>query len=190
MASIADTLLYPAMQRVRQATADERCQPFHAHIAVNTLVEVCARQRSSLRVPGSMRGSVVVASGPAETSEVLSRLASLVAVESGFDAYVLGTGLPATGVARAAEEFGASWVLLTCEKDGSGSDICQFSAQILSGTERSRARLVLVGEAVQRIEGTPEDVLLVRDLREMESLLATRSIADGSLTQLFRVRSE
>jgi len=172
MAAIADTLLYPAMQRVRQATAGGRCEPFHEHIALNTLVEVCARQRPSLRVPGSTRGRVVVTPAPSENSDVLARLASLVAVESGFDAYLLGTGLPPSSVARSAEDLGASWVLMTSEKGENLGEIAQYSSQVLGGTERSRARLVCVGEAVQHIEGMPEDALHVRDLREMESLLA------------------
>jgi MerR family transcriptional regulator, light-induced transcriptional regulator len=172
MAVIADTLLYPAMQRVRQATVSGRCEPFHEHIALNTLVDVCARQRPSLRVPGSTRGRVVVTPAPSETSDVLARLASLVAVESGFDAYVLGTGLSPSSVARSAEDLGASWVLMTCEKAENAGEIAQYSEQVLGGTERSRARLVCVGEAVQRTEGMPEDALHVRDLREMESLLA------------------
>lgn len=172
MAAIADNLLFPAMQRVRQATLGGRCEPFHEHIALNTLVEVTARQRPSLRVPGSTRGRAVVAPAPGETSDVLARLASLVAVESGFDAYVLGTGLAATNVARSAEDLGASWVLLTCEKGENLAEIARFAEQILGSTERSRARLVCVGEPVSRIEGLPEDALHVRDLREMESLLA------------------
>ena len=36
MAAIADNLLFPAMQRVRQATLGGRCEPFHEHIALNT----------------------------------------------------------------------------------------------------------------------------------------------------------
>jgi MerR family transcriptional regulator, light-induced transcriptional regulator len=172
MATIADTLLFPAMQRVRQATIGGRCEPFHEHIALNTLVEVCARQRPSLRVPGSTRGRAIVAPAPGETSDVLARLASLVAVESGFEAYVLGTGLPATSVARSAEDLGASWVLMTCEKGEVSAEVAQYAQQILGGTERSRARLVCVGENVQRTAGMPEDALHVRDLREMESLLA------------------
>jgi MerR family transcriptional regulator, light-induced transcriptional regulator len=172
MATIADGLVFPAMQRVRQATASGRCEPFHEHIALNTLTEVCARQRPSLRVPGSTRGRVVVAPAPGETSDVLARLASLVAVESGFDAYVLGTGLSAGSLARSAEDLGASWVLLVCEKSESSAEAAQYVAQILAGTERSRARLVCVGEAATRTPGLPEDALHVRDLREMESLLA------------------
>ncbi|MBI5537192.1 MAG: helix-turn-helix domain-containing protein [Deltaproteobacteria bacterium] len=172
MAALADTLLFPAMQRVRQATTTGRCEAFHEHIALNTLVEVCARQRPSLRVPGSSRGRAVVAPAPGETSDVLARLASLVAVESGFDAYVLGTGLPPSSLARSAEDLGASWVIMTCEKTDASAEVARYSEQVIGGTERSRARLVCVGEAVPRIEGLPEDALRVRDMREMESLLA------------------
>ena len=172
MAVIADTLLYPAMRRGRQATSTGQCEPFHEHIALNTLVEVSARQRPTLRVPGSTRGRVVVAPAPGETSDVLARLASLVAVESGFEAYVVGCGLAAPSVARAAEDLAVSWVLLACEKAETSTEIAAYIAQVLSGTERSRARIVCVGEAATRIEGLPEDVLHVRDLREMESLLA------------------
>lgn len=172
VATIADTLLHPAMRRVWQATAAGRCEPFHEHIAFNTLVDVCARQRPSLRVPGSTRGRVVVAPAPGESSDVLARLASLVAVESGYDAYVLGTGLPPSSVARSAEDLGASWVILTCERGDSAGEVAQYSEQILGGTERSRARLLCVGQSIQRPEGMSEDTLHVRDLREMESLLA------------------
>jgi methanogenic corrinoid protein MtbC1 len=172
MATIADGLLFPAMQRVRQATVSGRCEPFHEHIALNTLVEVCARQRPTLRVPGSTRGRVIVTPAPGETSDLLARLASLVAVESGFDAYVLGTGLAPASVARSAEDLGASWVLMTSERTDDNPEIAAYATQVIGGTDRSRARLVCVGEAAKRLEGMPEDALHVRDLREMESLLA------------------
>jgi hypothetical protein len=96
----------------------------------------------------------------------------LVGVESGFDAYVLGAGLAATSVSRAAEDLGASWVVLAGEPGESPVGVREYIERILAGTERSRARVVCVGEALSRAEGFPEDVLIVRDLREMEGLLA------------------
>ena len=172
VASISDTLLYPAFRRVLGACGTGRCEAFHLHIAVNSLIEVAARQRPALRVPGSTRGRVVAAPVPGEPHDVLARLASLVGVEAGFDAYVLGAGLAATSVSRAAEDLGASWVLLAGEPSDSPSGSREYIERILAGTERSRARLVCVGEALSHIEGLPEDVLIVRNLREMESLLA------------------
>ncbi len=171
-AVIADTLLYPAVQRVRQACTAGRCEAFHEHIALNTVLEVCARQRTSLRVPGSTRGRVVAAPPPGEKNDILARLASLVAVESGFDAYVLGIGLTSATVSRAAEDFGASWVLLCGEAGENPAGVSQYAEQILASTDRSRARVVCVGDTLSQVEGLPEDALHVSSLRELEGLLA------------------
>lgn len=172
MANIADGLLMPAMQRVLQACAEGRTEAYHDHIATNTMIEVCARQRPTLRVPGSSRGRVVAAPMPGENRDMMARLSALVAVEGGFESYVLGAGLPPNSVSRAAEDLGASWILLAGNPGERASSIPQYVEQILSGTERSRARVVCIGEGVNQIEGMPEDVLSVRDLRETENLLA------------------
>jgi excisionase family DNA binding protein len=171
-ATVADTLLVPALRRVRQACSAGRCEAFHQHIAANTLVEATARQRPSLRVPGSTRGRVVAAPAAGEPDDLFARLASLVAVESGFDAHVLGTGLAAPSVSRAAEDLGASWVLLTSEASEPPPGLAEYAARVLAGTERSRARLVCIGEGASRTEGQSQDVLSVRNLREAEGLLA------------------
>jgi excisionase family DNA binding protein len=172
MAVVADTQLVPAMARVREACKTGRCEAFHEHVAESTLTEVAARQRPSLRVPGAARGRVVAAPAPGEPSDVLARLASLVAVESGFETYVLGSGLAASSVARAAEDLGASWVLVTNEREEQSAELGRYLAQISANTGRSRARLVSIGQSTARAEGLPEDALRVRDLRELESLLA------------------
>lgn len=171
-ANIADSLLYPAMQRVHQACQEGRCETYHQHIATNTMWEVCARQRPALRVPGSSRGRLIAAPAPGETNDMLARFGSLVGVEGGFDSYVLGPGLPPSSVSRAAEDLGASWVLLTGEPGEATAGLPHYIEQLLAGTERSRARVVCIGESMTQVQGLPEDVLTVRDLREMESLLA------------------
>lgn len=172
IATITDAVLGPAFERVKQACGTGRCEAFHLHIAVNSLIEVAARQRPTLRVPGSTRGRVVSAPLPGESYDLLARFASLVAVESGFESYVLGAGLPPTSVSRAAEDLGASWVLLVGEAPEGAPGLHEYVERILAGTERSRARVVCVGTSAARVEGLPEDVLAVRDLRETESLLA------------------
>lgn len=172
IATIADSVLYPAFERVKQACGAGRCETFHLHIAVNSLIEVTARQRPTLRVPGSSRGRVVAAPLPGESYDLMARFASLVGVESGFDSYVLGAGLPTNSVSRAAEDLGASWVLLTGDVGEGTPGLHEYVERVMSGTERSRARVVCVGSNVARMEGLPEDVLAVRDLREAESLLA------------------
>ena len=176
IATIADSVLHPAFERVKQACGAGRCETFHLHIAVNSLIEVAARQRPTLRVPGSTRGRVVAAPLPGESYDVLARFASLVGVESGFDAYVLGAGLPPTSVSRAAEDLGASWVLLAGDVAEGAPGLHEYVERILAGTERSRARVVCVGSNAARVGGLPEDVLAVRDLRETESLLAPMAL--------------
>lgn len=172
MASIVDTVLYPAVERVRAACVAGRCEQFHEHIAMNTVVEVCARQRSSLRVPATSRGRVVVVPAVGEKTDLLARFATLVAIEGGFEPYLLGTGLPATSVARSANDLGASWVLMTSEQGEASSEVTSYVEELLRGTERSRARLLIVGEGASHLGSLPDDVLQVRDLREMERLLA------------------
>lgn len=172
IASIVDDVLHPAFDRVKQACGAGRCETFHLHIAVNSLIEVAARQRPTLRVPGSTRGRVVTAPLPGESYDVLARFASLVAVEGGFDAHVLGAGLPPGSVSRAAEDLGASWILLVGDVSEGAPGLREYVERILSGTERSHARVVCVGSSVSRVTGLPEDVLTVRDLREAEGLLA------------------
>jgi excisionase family DNA binding protein len=172
VAHISDTLIYPAMQKVRAACQSGRCEAFHEHVAINAIVELCSRQRANLRVPGNSRGRVVVAPAPGEKNDVLSRLASLVAVENNYDAFVLGTGLTSANIARAAEDLGACWVLILGDSPESQEGISQFAEQVLAGTSRSRARLVVVGESVSKVQTMPEDSLRVRDLREVEQLLA------------------
>ena len=171
-AAIVDTLLQPAVQRVGQACVTGRCEIFHQHIAFNALIEVCARQRQALRVPGNIRGRMISAPMPGEPNDLLARFASLVGVESGLDAYLLGTGLSPTSVSRAAEDLGASWVVLSGGTAEVAPGLAQYVEAVLSGTERSKARVVCVCADPSRLEGLPEDVLSVRDLRETESLLA------------------
>ena len=171
IATITDTVLVPAFERVKQACGAGRCEAFHLHIAVNSLIEVAARQRPTLRVPGSTRGRVVSAPLPGDSYDLLARFASLVAVESAFESHVLGAGLPPTSISRAAEDLGASWVLLVGDAPEGAPGLCEYVEQILKGTGRSRARVVCVGTAATRVD-LPEDVLAVRDLREAESLLA------------------
>ncbi|PKN49990.1 MAG: hypothetical protein CVU63_00545 [Deltaproteobacteria bacterium HGW-Deltaproteobacteria-20] len=171
IATIVDTVLHPAFERVKMACGAGRCETFHLHIAVNSLIEVAARQRPTLRVPGSTRGRVVAAPLPGESYDVLARFASLVAVESGFDAHVLGAGLPPTSVSRAAEDLGASWVLLVGDIQNNHG-LQEYAERILAGTERSHARVVCVSPGATQLTGLPEDVLTVSDLREAEGLLA------------------
>ncbi len=172
IATILDSVLMPAFERVKHACATGRCEAFHLHVAVNSLIEVAARQRPTLRVPGSTRGRIVSSPLPGEGYDLLARFSSLVAVESGFDSHVLGAGLPPTSVSRAAEDLGACWVLLAGDIPEGAPGLHEYIERVLAGTERSRARVVLVGPSVARVEGLPEDVLAVRDLRETESLLA------------------
>jgi excisionase family DNA binding protein len=171
-AAIADTLLYPAVLRVGQACTVGRCETFHQHIAFNTLIDVCARQKQALRGSGPVRGRMIAAPMPGEPNDLLARLSTLVGVESGLDAYLLGTGLSPTSVSRAAEDLGASWVVLSGGTTELAPGLVQYVEAVLSGTERSQARVVCVCADPTRLEGLPEDVLSVRDLRETESLLA------------------
>jgi len=115
---------------------------------------------------------LIATPAPGDTNDILARLATLVGVEGGFDTYVLGTGLPPSSVSRAAEDLGASWVLLCGGPGDNAPGLTPYVEQILAGTERSRARVVLLGETLSQVQGLPEDVLTVRDMREMESLLA------------------
>ncbi len=157
---------------MKQACGAGRCETFHLHIAVNSLIEVAARQRPTLRVPGSTRGRIVAAPLPGESYDVLARFSSLVGIESGFDSYVLGAGLPPHSVSRAAEDLGVAWVLLAGDVGEGASGLHEYVECILAGTERSRARVVCIGSNVPRVEGLSEDVLAVGDLGETESLLA------------------
>lgn len=171
-AAIADTLLYPAVIKVGQACTAGRCETFHQHIAFNTLIDVCSRQRQALRVPGNVRGRMIAAPMPGEPNDLLARFSTLVAVESGLDGYLLGPGLSPTSVSRAAEDLGASWVVLSGGTTELAPGLAQYVEAVLGGTERSKARVVCVSADPSRLEGLPEDVLSVRDLRETESLLA------------------
>lgn len=175
IATIVDTMLRPAFERVKQACGSGRCEAFHLHIAINSLIEVAARQRPTLRVPGSSRGRVISAPLPGEPYDVLARYASLVAVESGFDAHVLGAGLPPASVSRAAEDLGASWILLVGDAHNH-LNFSDYAEKILSGTSRSHARIVFISATATPITGLPEDVLTVANLREAESLLALMAL--------------
>lgn len=171
-ATVADTILQPAVQRVSQSCVTGRCEAFHQHVAFNSLIDVCARHRHTLRVPSHVRGRMVSAPMPGEPNDLLARFVSLVGVESGLDTYLLGTGIAPASVARAAEDLGASWVVLSGGPADVASGLAQYIGVVLAGTERSRSRIVCVCADPVRIEGLPDDVLCVRDLRETESLLA------------------
>ncbi len=175
-AQTADAVVVPALRRVRDAATQDRCEPFHEHLARNTILEVCARLRTTLSVPGVNRGRIVAACLPSDRPGVFAWLSSLVGVEKGFDTYVLGNGLSAHAIARAADGFGASWVVLASDSPEITPATAPYVTQVLGSTSRSRARVACVGlnaaAASSEADGIPDAVLSVATFRDLEGVLA------------------
>ena len=180
IAAIVDTVLQPAFVHVGNACGTGGCEPFHQHIANNSLIEATVLQKSNARGARRARGHIVAAPLPVERTDIPARFAALVAAESGFEAQVLGPGLEPQSIARAADDLGATWIVLVGdihENDGS----LEFAKSVLMAVSRSQARVICIGLGRRPIPDNLEDILVVPDFREAEGLLSPASHRGGRL---------
>jgi len=171
MASIVDTILQPAFDHVKQACDSGRCEAFHLHVAINSLIEVSILQKPNARGVRRTRGYIVTAPLPGEVSDIGARFGSLVAGEGGFDTQVLGVGLLPPSVSRAADDLGASWVLLVGNAECTEA-LVDYAKQVLAGIARSQAKVLCVGVRGRPTVDMVDGVFLMSEFRDAEALLA------------------
>src|SRR5690349_7459158 len=176
LAAIFDDVLAPALVRIGEEWQSCKLSVADEHIATQAVVEAIARAQPLAEPPGEPnrgdRGTAVVAAVAGEQHDVGPRMAACLLRARGFEVLAPLAATPAADLAALVQRSRAQLVALgsTVSPDGRGlQEQVELTARAARG---GGGRVVVGGKGMARIP-LPEDVQLLRSMRDLEQQLET-----------------
>ncbi len=176
LAAIFDDVVAPALQRIGHRWEACKLSVADEHVATQAVVDAIARAQPLAEPPGepnrSGRGTAVVAAVAGEQHDVAPRMAACLLRARGFEVLAPLAATPAADLADLVQRSRAQLVALasTVLPEGRAlQDQVDLAARAARG---GGGRVVVGGTGMARIP-LPEDVQLLRSMRELEQQIET-----------------
>ena len=176
LAAIFDDVIAAALQRI--GTRWEACTLSIAeeHVATQAVVDAIARAQPLAEPPGEQnrgnRGTAVVAAVAGEQHDVGARMAACLLRARGFEVLAPLAATPAADLANLVQRSRAQLVALASTLPPEGRGL-QDQVELTVRAARSGGGRVVVGGAGMARIPLPEDVRLLRSMRELEQQVET-----------------
>jgi excisionase family DNA binding protein len=176
LAAIFDDVVAPALQRIGHRWEACKLSVADEHVATQAVVDAIARAQPLAEPPGepnrSGRGTAVVAAVAGEQHDVAPRMAACLLRARGFEVLAPLAATPAADLADLVQRSRAQLVALASTVPPEGralQDQVDLAARAARG---GGGRVVVGGTGMARIP-LPEDVQLLRSMRELEQQIET-----------------
>jgi MerR family transcriptional regulator, light-induced transcriptional regulator len=176
LAAIFDDVIAAALQRIGARWESADLSIAEEHVATQAVVDAIARAQPLAEPPGEPnrgdRGTAVVAAVAGEQHDVAARMAACLLRARGFEVLAPLAATPAADLAGLVQRSRAQLVALasTVPPDGHG---LQEQVEMAARAARGGGGRVVVGGAGMAKIALPEEVKLLRSMRELDQQVET-----------------
>jgi len=171
LAAIFDDVVAPALVRIGEQWQACKLSIAEEHIATQAVVEAIARAQPLAEPPGEPnrgdRGTAVVAAVAGEQHDVGPRMVACLLRARGFEVLAPLAATPAADLANLVQRARAQLVALGSTVAPEGS-LVQEQIELAARAARSIGGQVVVGGSAMARIPLPEEVQLLRSMRELE----------------------
>ena len=174
LAVIFDDVVAPALQRIGARWEACTLNVAEEHVATQAFVDAIARAQPLAEPPGEPirgnRGTAVVAAVAGEQHDVAPRMVACLLRARGFEVLAPLAATPAADLADLVQRSRPQLVALACTIPGDGRAL-QEQIELAARAARTAGGRVIVGGIGMTQIALPEDVSLLRSMRELEQQL-------------------
>lgn len=176
LAAIFDDVIAPALQRIGSRWEASKLNVAEEHVATQAFVDAIARAQPLAEPPGEPnrgnRGTAVVAAVAGEQHDVAARMVACLLRAHGFEVLAPLAATPAADLADLVQRARPQLVALASTVPADGRAL-QEQIELAARAARAGGGRVVVGGTGMTQIALPEDVPLLRSMRELEQQLGT-----------------
>ena len=176
LSAIFDDVVAPALARIGERWQASKLSVAEEHVATQAVIEAIARAQPLAEPPGEPnradRGTAVVAAVAGEQHDVAARMAACLLRARGFEVLAPLAATPASDLADLVMRNRAQVVALASTVPADARAL-QEQIELTARAARSAGGRVVVGGRGMSQVAIPEEVLLLRSMRELDDQMGS-----------------